>query len=56
MEGVAEILLVALCFRNWDKLHTDRPPGLCADLTYHQTGEVSSEKKCNVLITDGSTN
>ena len=34
IQGGVEILLVALCFRNWDKLRPDGPLGLYADFTY----------------------
>ena len=34
IKGGVEILLVASCYRNWDKFWPDRPLGSFADLTF----------------------
>ena len=34
IQGGVEILLVASCYRNWDKLRPDGPPGLYSEFAY----------------------
>jgi len=45
IQGGVEILLVASCYRNWDKFQLDGPLGLYADLTffYAHKGQKSYE-------------
>jgi len=41
MQGEVEILLVASCFRNQDKLWPDEPLGLYADFTFTLASNVN---------------
>ena len=51
IQGGVEILLVAPCYRNWDKLWPDRPLGLYMVQTFLQLNQVTEKmvEKLSIL-------
>ena len=52
IQGGVEILPVASCYRNWDKLQPDWPLGPNAEMVHlYQEGTVQNDNKLRCLLT-----